>query len=225
MNLFKSTSSNWFGEFLTLSHLTLHHALAVSSDAADGVAGARRLPGALSGGAVVVEVPAARVPVGLPIAQNVERRSGGDRRNAGLGDLQLLEVGVDRWVRPTRTNGWCRLKVKNRGNGGTKVNFRKTRMISFVKISPRIKLFTNLGTFKDVRKYLEFSEPCKGGFTEISSVYTKAEFLPRWHNIVFLGRESKKKMSHFTAKMHFELWFVLCVHMYYTHARTRTLTH
>lgn len=80
----------------TLSYLTLHHALAVSPDAADGVAGTRRLPGTFSGGAVVVEVPAARVPVGLPVAQNVERRAGGNRRHAGLGDLQLLEVGVDR---------------------------------------------------------------------------------------------------------------------------------
>lgn len=87
------------------AHLALHHALAVSSDAAAGVAGARRLPGALASGAVVVKVPAAQVPVGLPVAQNMERRSAGDGGYAGLGDLQLLEVGVDRRVRPARTNG------------------------------------------------------------------------------------------------------------------------
>lgn len=55
-------------------HLTLRCALAVSSDtacAATRVPGARWLPGALSGGTVVVEVPAAQIFVGLPVAQDV----------------------------------------------------------------------------------------------------------------------------------------------------------
>lgn len=36
--------------------------------------------------------------MGLPVAQDVKRGAGGDRRQAGLRDLQLLEVGVDRRV-------------------------------------------------------------------------------------------------------------------------------
>lgn len=71
-------------------YLTLHRALAVSSDAASAparVPGARRLPGALPGGAVVVEMPAAQVFVGLPVAQDVERGAGGNGRQAGLRDL------------------------------------------------------------------------------------------------------------------------------------------
>lgn len=85
---------------MSLPHLTLGGALAVSSDAAAGAAagvpGARRFPGALTAGPVVVEMPAAQVFVGLPVAQDVERGAGGDGRQAGLRDLQLLEVSVDR---------------------------------------------------------------------------------------------------------------------------------
>lgn len=43
--------------------------------------------------------------MGLPVAQDVERRAGGDGRQAGLGDLQLLEVGVDRGVGPALACG------------------------------------------------------------------------------------------------------------------------
>lgn len=71
-------------------YLTLHCALAVSSDAASAsarVPGAWRLPGALPRGAVVVEMSAAQVFVGLPVAQDVERGAGGDGRQAGLRDL------------------------------------------------------------------------------------------------------------------------------------------
>lgn len=97
------------------SYLALRCALAVSSDtagAAAGVSGTRRLPGALAAGPVVVEVPAAQVFVGLPVAQDVERGAGGDGRQTGLGDLQLLEVGVDRRVGAARTRGRRRLRGK-----------------------------------------------------------------------------------------------------------------
>lgn len=60
-----------------------------------GVLGSRRLPGPLLGGAVVVEVSAAGVLVGLPVTQNVEGGARGDGRRCRLGDLQFLEVGVD----------------------------------------------------------------------------------------------------------------------------------
>lgn len=71
-------------------------AVALSSGVPDaGVPGSGRLPGPLLGGAVVVEVPAVLVPVGLPVAQHVERGARGQRGQVGLGDLQLLEVGVD----------------------------------------------------------------------------------------------------------------------------------
>lgn len=89
-----------------LPHLALRCALAVSSEAAGaaaGVPGARRLPGPLSGGPVVVEMPAAQVFVGLPVAKDVEGGAGGDGRQAGLRDLQLLEVSVDRRVGPALT--------------------------------------------------------------------------------------------------------------------------
>ncbi len=44
-----------------------------------GVSGSGRLPGPLLGGAVVVEVPAILVLVGVPVAQYVEGGSGGER--------------------------------------------------------------------------------------------------------------------------------------------------
>lgn len=93
-----------------IPHLALRRALAVSPDAAAAgaaarVPGARRLPGALPGGAVVVEVPAAQVLVRLPVAQDVQRGAGGHGGQVGLGDLQLLEVGVDRRVGPALTCG------------------------------------------------------------------------------------------------------------------------
>lgn len=75
-------------------------AVALSSGAPRaGVPGPGRLPGPLLGGAVVVEVPAVLVLVGLPVAQRVDGRAGGIRRQAGLGDLQFLEVGVNRRLR------------------------------------------------------------------------------------------------------------------------------
>lgn len=61
-----------------------------------GVPGSRRLPGPLIRGAVVVEVSAGLVLIGLPVAQDVEGAARRHRRQAGLGDLQLLEVGVYR---------------------------------------------------------------------------------------------------------------------------------
>lgn len=77
------------------SHLgTLAGAVAVHTARA-GVLGSRRLPSPLLGGAVVVEVSAIGVLVGLPVAQDVERGAGGGGRRRRLGDLQLLEVGVD----------------------------------------------------------------------------------------------------------------------------------
>lgn len=77
------------------SHLgTLPHAVALRAARA-GVLGPRWLPGPLLGGAVVVEVSATGVLVGLPVAQDVQRGAGGDGRRRRLGDLQLLEVGVD----------------------------------------------------------------------------------------------------------------------------------
>lgn len=59
------------------------------------VPGSRWLPGPFLGGAVVVEVPAILVLVGLPVSDHVEGGAEGQRRLAGLGDLQLLEVAVD----------------------------------------------------------------------------------------------------------------------------------
>lgn len=59
---------------ICIPYLALRRALAVSSDAADAAARvprAWRLPGAFSGGAVVVEMPAAQVFVGLPVTQDV----------------------------------------------------------------------------------------------------------------------------------------------------------
>lgn len=86
-----------------------------AAGAAAGVPGPWRFPGALSGPPVVVEEPAAQVFVGLPVAQDVERRGGGDGRQAGLRDLQLLEVGVDRRVRPALTCRRRRLEEGRRG--------------------------------------------------------------------------------------------------------------
>lgn len=75
----------------------LSRAVALSSGApAAGVFGSGRLPGPLLGGAVVVEVPAVLVLVGLPVTQNMEGGAGGERGHVGLADLQFLEVGVDR---------------------------------------------------------------------------------------------------------------------------------
>lgn len=60
-----------------------------------GVPGSGGLPGPFLGGAVVVEVPAVLVLVGLPVAKHMEGGAGGQRGQVGLGDLQFLEVGVD----------------------------------------------------------------------------------------------------------------------------------
>lgn len=59
------------------------------------VLGSWRLPGPLLGGAVVVEVSAIGVLVGLPLAQDMLWGAGREGRRRRLGDLQLLEVGVD----------------------------------------------------------------------------------------------------------------------------------
>lgn len=72
-------------------------AVALSSGAPRaGVLCSRWFPGPLLGGAVVVEVPAVLVLVGLPVTQDVEGGVGGVRGHGGLGDLQFLEVSVDR---------------------------------------------------------------------------------------------------------------------------------
>lgn len=79
-------------------YLTLGSGLAVSTDAADATAcvpGSWWLPGSFSSSTIVVKMPATQVFVGLPVTQDVNRRSGWDRWQAGLADLQLLEVGVD----------------------------------------------------------------------------------------------------------------------------------
>lgn len=77
----------------------LSNAVALSSGVpAVGVFGPRWLPGPLMGGAVVVEVPAVLVLVGLPVAEHIDGGAGGLRGQVGLSDLQFLEVGVDRWL-------------------------------------------------------------------------------------------------------------------------------
>lgn len=78
-----------------VSHLgALPSAVAIHAACA-GVLSPRRLPGPLLGGAVVVEMSATGILVGLPVAQDMERGAGRDGRRRRLGDLQLLEVGVD----------------------------------------------------------------------------------------------------------------------------------
>lgn len=59
--------------------------------------------------------------MGLPVAQDVKRGAGGDRRQAGLRDLQLLEVGVDRRVGPAMTCRGCCLKEERRQRGGGQI--------------------------------------------------------------------------------------------------------
>lgn len=78
-------------------------AVVVSSGAPGaGVLGSGRLPCPLLGGAVVVEVPAVLVLERLPVAQHVDGGAGGIRGQVVLGDLQLLEVGVDGGLRAAR---------------------------------------------------------------------------------------------------------------------------
>lgn len=89
-------------------HLALGGALAVSSGAADaaaGVPGSRRLPGPLPSSSVVIEMSAAQVLVRLPVVEDVEGGPRRDGRQAGLADLQLLEVGVDRGAGAAMTGG------------------------------------------------------------------------------------------------------------------------
>lgn len=89
-------------------HLALGGALAVSAGAADAAArvpGSRWLPGPLSSGTVVIEMPAAQVFVRLPVVEDVERGARRHGRQAGLADLQLLKVGVDRGAGATMTSG------------------------------------------------------------------------------------------------------------------------
>lgn len=93
---------------MVILYLTLGCAQAVYSGAADAatcVPGSRWLPGTLSSGTVVIEVPAAQVFVCFPVIEDVKR---GVRRHgwqAGLADLQFLKVGVDRGAGPTMTGG------------------------------------------------------------------------------------------------------------------------
>lgn len=75
--------------------------VAVGTADGRGVAGAGRLPGLLLGGGVVVVVAAAVVPVRLPVALRLQRGAGGCRREEILGELQLLQVGVDGGVGAT----------------------------------------------------------------------------------------------------------------------------
>lgn len=98
-------------------HLAPRRALAVSpgaAGAATGVPGAGRLPGPLATRSVVVEMPAAEVFVSLPVAQDMQRRAGGDCWQAGLRELQLLEVGVNRRVGAALTRGRCCLVEERR---------------------------------------------------------------------------------------------------------------
>lgn len=93
---------------MAVLYLALGCALAVPTGAADAgtrVPGSRWLPGPLSSGTVVIEMPAAQVFVRFPVVEDVERGARRDGRQAGLADLQLLEVGVDRGVGPTLTSG------------------------------------------------------------------------------------------------------------------------
>lgn len=89
-------------------YLALGRARAISMDAAD--AGARipaswGLPRALPSGTVVIEMPAAQVFVRLPVIEDVKRGARRDRRQAGLADLQLLEVRVNGRVGTTVSAG------------------------------------------------------------------------------------------------------------------------
>ena len=56
-------------------------------------------------------MPAAQVFVRLPVIEEVERGARGDGWEAGLAELQLLKVGVDRGVGPPRTTGGCGLQT------------------------------------------------------------------------------------------------------------------
>lgn len=89
-------------------YLALGPAQAVSWDTADAgafVPGPGRLPRALPSGAVVIEMAAAQVFVRLPVVEDVKRGTRRDRGQAGLADLQLLEVGVNRRVGTTMSAG------------------------------------------------------------------------------------------------------------------------
>lgn len=100
---------------MTILYLTIGCALAVSSGAADAgtcVPGTRWLPGTLSSGMVVIEMPATQVFVRFPVIEDMERGARRDGWQAGLADLQLLKVGVDWGVGPTMTSGWCWLKTE-----------------------------------------------------------------------------------------------------------------
>lgn len=79
-----------------VSHLgTLASAVPLCA-ACPSVLGSWWFPGPLLSGTVVVEVPAIGVFMGLPVTQDVQRGAGGKGRRRRLGNLQLLEVGVDR---------------------------------------------------------------------------------------------------------------------------------
>lgn len=117
-------------------HLTLQCPLVFSPDTANAAAGvpaAWGLPGPLSSGAVVVEMPATQVFVRLPVTQNVQRWAGGDGWQTGLWDLQLLQVGVDRRVGPALTCGRCCLE-----EGGHRMSFSDVHLLWFPADSSEI---------------------------------------------------------------------------------------
>ena len=95
--------------------MAVSRALAVGPAALRGVAGPGGFPGPLLGGAVVVEVPAAVVAVRVPVTQRVQREARGQLGQLALGDLQLLEVGVDGGVWATLVGGACLMEERGEG--------------------------------------------------------------------------------------------------------------
>lgn len=86
-----------------VTYLHLSRAMGVSpttTGTATSIPYAGRFPRALAAGSVIVEVSAGEVLVGLPVPKDVQWGAGGEGGQARLGDLQLLEVGVDRGLRP-----------------------------------------------------------------------------------------------------------------------------
>ena len=86
-----------------VTYLHLSHAMGVSpttTGTATSIPCTGRFPRALPGGSVIVEVSTGEVLVGLPVPKDVQWGAGGEGGQAGLGDLQLLEVGVDRGLGP-----------------------------------------------------------------------------------------------------------------------------
>ncbi|KAF3836165.1 hypothetical protein F7725_028723, partial [Dissostichus mawsoni] len=80
-----------------------------------------------SGGGPVLAVRLTGVFVGLPVAQDVERGAGGDGWQAGLRDLQLLEVGVDRRVGAALTCRGRRLDKRSTDDDRRQLNGNFTK--------------------------------------------------------------------------------------------------